>query len=144
MSKQQTCEERIDQHLESTITDLTTLWDLYCEDADASDDALGNMYDYGLCFDYVAPETFTDQPEGYFRYQLSYGGPSNEFRIYADQRGSYRWSVYRIEYWFLDWFDGAKRILSGSDLVLIEGIFEAFFVDSGTVDHVYQQAMESL
>ena len=31
-----------------------------------------------LSFDYVAPHTFNDQPEGYWRWQFSWGGPSDE------------------------------------------------------------------
>jgi hypothetical protein len=69
---------------------------------------LGNLYEYGLCFDYVAPETFEGQKEPYWRYQLSWGGPSSEFRIYGNTTGEYSASIYRIEYWFLDWFDGAN------------------------------------
>ena len=30
----------------------------------------------GLGFDYVEPHTFTDQPEGYWRWQFSWGGPA--------------------------------------------------------------------
>ena len=81
------CANRVDKELESRMEDLTTLWNLYCEDPDASDEDLGNMYEYGLAFDYVAPGTFDNQDEGYFRYQLSWGGPSDEFRIYADKSG---------------------------------------------------------
>jgi len=62
------------------------------------------LENYGLCFDYVAPHTFTDQPEGYYRWQLSWGGPSDEFRIYVDDMCR----PVRVEYWFMDWWDGAK------------------------------------
>ena len=34
----------------------------------------------------------------YFRIEMGGGGPSDELRIFHD----------RIEYWFLDWFDGAS------------------------------------
>ena len=61
----------------------------------------------GLCFDYVEPETFTDQLEGYWRWQLSWGGPGDEFRIYVNPDKS----VHRIEYGYLDWYDGAKVTL---------------------------------
>jgi len=64
-------------------------------------------YIEGLCFDYVEPETFTDQLEGYWRWQLSWGGPGDEFRIYVNPDKS----VHRIEYWYLDWYDGAKVTL---------------------------------
>tara|TARA_R100000353_G_scaffold119912_1_gene85408 strand:+ start:4118 stop:4594 length:477 start_codon:yes stop_codon:yes gene_type:complete len=61
-----------------------------------------NFFEYaneaGLCFDYVEAGTFKDQRAGYYRWQLSYGGPSEEFRLY--ENGD-------LEYWFLDWFDGA-------------------------------------
>jgi hypothetical protein len=62
----------------------------------------------GLCFDYVDPNTFTDQLEGYWRWQLSWGGPGDEFRIYVNPDKS----VHRIEYWYMDWYDGAKVTLS--------------------------------
>ena len=61
----------------------------------------------GLCFDYVDPGTFTDQLEGYWRWQLSWGGPGDEFRIYINPDKS----VHRIEYWYMDWYDGAKVTL---------------------------------
>ena len=62
----------------------------------------------GLCFDYVDPNTFTAQGEGYWRWQLSWGGPGEEFRIYVNPDKS----VHRIEYWYMDWYDGAKVTLS--------------------------------
>lgn len=37
--------------------------------------------EYALSFDYVEPDTFDDQDRGYFRYQISYGGPSEEVRF---------------------------------------------------------------
>ena len=153
-----TCEERIDENLERTIEDLRTLWDLYCEDTEAYDDDLGNIYEYGLSFDYVAPDTFKNQPEGYFRYQLSWGGPSDEFRFFATpviQRvtgsrtayylnalrvGHMGWKHHRIEYWFLDWFDGAHRILRGKDFKLLSEIFE-WFDECGTTQHVFEKEM---
>ena len=58
---------------------------------------VGNLSDYGLSFGYVELGTFNDQNEDYFRYQFSWGGPSDELRIYEDGT---------IEYVFLDWFVG--------------------------------------
>ncbi len=103
MDRQLTCEERVQSELESTLETLHRLWDLNCEDPDDWDEELGNMYEYGLSFDYVTPGTFKDQKEGYFRYQLSTGGPGDEFRFYVNPD----LSCHTIEYWFLDWFDGA-------------------------------------
>tara|TARA_R100000458_G_scaffold38523_1_gene36029 strand:+ start:267 stop:626 length:360 start_codon:yes stop_codon:yes gene_type:complete len=58
----------------------------------------------GLSFDYVEPNTFTDQKEGYWRWQFSWGGPGDELRAYVNRDDS----IHRLEYWYLDWFDGAK------------------------------------
>jgi len=162
----QKCEDRIQAELESRLDDLHKLWAAYtgqdCEACEGigeneegedcpicegtgrtpeEDPDLGNIYEYGLAFDYVAPQTFKDQDEGYFRYQLSYGGPSDEFRIFAHPvpKG---FSVYRIEYWFLDWFDGARRTLSGEDRQFIQEIFDGLFVEPETAKFQYDQAME--
>jgi len=99
---------------------------------------LGNLNEYGLGFDYVPPGTFPDQEEGYFRYQLSWGGPSDEFRIYADQINRWQWSIYRIEYWFLDWFDGAHSDLGGDDLEFMKELALDFLPD---LTHYYEQAI---
>lgn len=57
-----------------------------------------------LSFDFVAPFTFgKDQKAGYWRLQISWGGPSSEFRIYADEN----LDICAVEYWYMDWFDGA-------------------------------------
>ena len=82
---------------------------------------LGILNEYGLCFDYVEPETFNDQPEGYYRYQISWGGPSDEFRFWVDDNNK----LYKIEYAFLDWFDGAVQELDGKDFDLLAEVFQA-------------------
>ena len=61
-----------------------------------------------LGFDYVEPHTFTDQPEGYHRWQSSWGGPSDELRAYVNEHGE----IHRLEYWYLDWFDGAHVLVA--------------------------------
>ena len=80
--------------------------EVFNEDAhlDGYEDFYDYINNYGLCFDYVEKGTFTDQERGYFRYQLSWGGPSDEFRIYVD----YDKQITHIDYWFLDWGDGAS------------------------------------
>jgi len=61
-----------------------------------------DFFDYvnqsGLCFDRVEAGTFKDQRAAYWRWQLSWGGPSEEFRLFDNGD---------LEYWYLDWFDGA-------------------------------------
>lgn len=61
------------------------------------------LNEYALSLDYVEPRTFPNQKRGYKRYQISWGGPSEEFRMYS--------SPTVIEFWYLDWFDGAKITL---------------------------------
>lgn len=162
-----TCQERVQSHFESRMEDLRLLWAGYikgdcptcggdgyitsddvCEVCDGtgqlSEDVpdLGSLYEYGLSFDYVAPHTFEDQKEGYFRYQLSWGGPSDEFRIYVQKIDDWKFSVDNIEYWFLDWFDGAKVNLWGDELDFIENLFQSFFVNSGSAAAQFDAAMQ--
>ncbi len=56
-----------------------------------------------LGFDYVEPHTWDDQPEGDWRWQFSWGGPSDELRAYVNRDDT----IHRLEYWYLDWGDGA-------------------------------------
>jgi len=42
--------------------------------------------------------------EGYWRWQFSWGGPSDELRAYVNELRE----IHRLEYWFMDWMDGAK------------------------------------
>lgn len=109
-------------------------------DEDGNHPEHGHLSEYGLSFGYVAPETFEGQEEGYFRYQLSWGGPSDEFRIYANP-GPRGWIVYRVEYWFLDWFDGAKQTLHGEARQLIENIVDDFD-GCDVLNQAYHKAME--
>ena len=57
---------------------------------------------YGLSFDVVHTE---DAGESYVRYQICWGGPTEEFRFFCD----FNRKPYKVEFWFLDWFDGASR-----------------------------------
>ena len=54
------------------------------DDAEVADQAYDDFYQYGLSFDYVPPFTFEEQRAGYWRWQISWGGPGEEFRIYVD------------------------------------------------------------
>lgn len=111
------------------------LWEMWKENPEEYDEELGNWNEYGLGIDYVAPGTFRDQKRGYFRYQLSWGGPSDEFRFYLDEN----LNPTRIEYWFLDWFDGAKIILKGKVLSLLKEIYQDF-KETGTVEAKIKEA----
>lgn len=113
-----------------------------CQECGSTDvgpyDALGPFNEYALAFDYVAPHTFTDQDEGYWRYQISWGGPSDEIRMYGSPS---RWGfrLERAEYWFLDWFDGAKIDVTSEPCV--RWLWNEFN-DTETLQHTYDEAMK--
>ena len=69
----------------------------YCED----------FFDYvnsnALSWDWVDAED--EKNPGYYRLQLSWGGPSDEFRIYTIGDTL---EVDVIDYYYMDWFDGAS------------------------------------
>lgn len=109
------CSDLVRAEYRKEMKRVRFLWEQYKTDPEASDENEGTWTEYGLSFDYVAPGTFNDQKRGYFRYQISWGGPSDEFRFYCDER----LQITRIEYWYLDWFDGAKvTIRSKRDLAV--------------------------
>ena len=62
----------------------------------------------GLSFDYVKANTFTNQKEGYWRWQFSWGGPGDELRAFVNRDDS----IHRLEYWYLDWGDGAHVLVN--------------------------------
>lgn len=100
MEKQKTCAGRVKDEWQDRREDLKTL--LEAEDYETEE--LGSLYEYGLGIDVVEPGTFQGQRERYLRYQFSWGGPSDELRLYENGE---------IEYWFLDWFDGASLNVTG-------------------------------
>lgn len=67
-----------------------------------------DLFDYvnndALSWEYIEAGTF-DNKIGYYRLLLSWGGPSDEFRIYTTQ---YADEIDVIEYHYMDWFDGAS------------------------------------
>ena len=80
IEQQPTCKQRWASHKASRCGDLRRLWRAYQEGEDSAyakriSADLGEFHEYGLAFDYVAPGTFNDQREGYWRYQISWGGP---------------------------------------------------------------------
>ena len=93
--REKSCQQLVQGEFEARLEDLKV--------PDPEDE----NYIEGLCFDYVDPNTFNDQKEGYWRWQLSWGGPGDEFRIYINPNKS----VHRIEYWYMDWYDGAHVAL---------------------------------
>ena len=95
-SEKETCADRITEAIISRGEDFTRFMNARDEETQEE------FYNYGLSIDMVSMGTFKDQNEPYLRYQISYGGPSEELRFY--QNGT-------VEFWFLDWFDGAHKII---------------------------------
>ena len=122
--KDPSCKARWKSHKDSRVSALRDMFERMSSDNDARrEEAMQDFSEYGLSFDYVAPETFNDQPEGYWRYQISWGGPSEEFRFYSS---SYKHRPYRIEFWFLDWGNGHGRALAGDDLETLLRVWDDF------------------
>lgn len=88
--------------------------------------------EYALCFDYVPAGTFKDISEGYWRYQMSWGGPADEIRFFGTSR-----DFDRAEYWFLDWGDGASIDVTNQRCV--QWLFDDL-KDIGAVQHAYEEA----
>ena len=109
MEKILTCADKVKSAFESRMADIRTLY----EADDQTTEDLGSLNDYGLSIDKIEAGTFKDQREDYIRYQLSWGGPSEEFRIYKNGD---------VEFWYLDWYDGAKTDVVGSDADIIKDI----------------------
>ena len=103
------CVDRVRAAFESRMGDIRLLF----EAEDNFIDELGSLDQYGLCIDLVRAGTFEGQRDDYIRYQLSWGGPSEEFRLFKNGD---------VEFWLLDWFDGACIDVVGSDADIIREI----------------------
>ena len=98
------CEDRVQTEWEDRANDF----DKFFNGKEwGEDEELGNINDYGLSIDKVEAGTFDGQREDYIRYQFSWGGPSDELRIFKNGD---------MEYWFLDWFDGASVDVTGDKI----------------------------
>ena len=130
------CADKVAAALESRLEDLRIIWPAYQAGQEVPEDTgLGPWDEYALAFDYVEAGTFSGQGSGYFRYQISTGGPGEEVRFYSDAA----LSLDRIEFWYLDWYDDAHVEPAGADGELLAEIWE-FFVEVGTVQYLLDQA----
>ena len=98
MTKDKKCIDRVNDEYQSRLKEIKKAYN------DENLDFVEWLNEFGLGWDYVLPNTFDDQERGYYRWQLSWGGPSDEFRIYTNNEKNIEF----VEYWFLDWFDGAS------------------------------------
>lgn len=99
LSKQLKCKDLVQSSWESQEEDYKNFKD---------EGDYESLYDYvnqtALSFDKVHKNSKENIDRSYYRLQISWGGPSTEFRAFlnADHDIDY------IEYWYLDWFDGAS------------------------------------
>lgn len=114
--EEKTTLERLKESYESRLEDVNILLEL--EELENHDETpvileklrneYGNINEYGLSSefaDYSKEEGKTiDTTSRFYRFQFSWGGPSEEIRIYGD--GS-------IQFWFLDW--GVGEHCDGSE-----------------------------
>jgi len=116
LQKRQTCQDLVVKKYQGRLVDLQAASDYFSIEKESARAAHNwhkdlnhyeDYYDYinqlGLCFDFVEANTFDNQPCGYWRWQLSWGGPGDEFRVFTDVDKN----IDRVEYVYLDWFDGA-------------------------------------
>lgn len=108
---EKTCKELVRGAFESRMEDLRKI-----HAGGGSADLNGDGYmqsinEYALCLDFVQANTFPGQNQGYTRLQISWGGPSEEFRIYT--------TTPRVEFWYMDWYDGASIILDDEEANII-------------------------
>ncbi len=103
MNKQLSCEEKIDQELNSRIKDFKNA-------LNNEDDFIEWLNDYALAYE--------DDPHYRAKkLELSYGGPADGFRFFEDGT---------IQYYYQDWFDGAIRTLYGEDYKIMLEVYENY------------------
>lgn len=112
------CADLVHEAFKSRMDDIRKMYTSPDRRADLGDGYQIPLNEYGLGIDFVAANTFQGQRVGYWRYQLSWGGPSEEFRWYRSSNGS------RVEFWYLDWYDGASVEVTGVDAEIIRAIIK--------------------
>lgn len=109
------CADLVHDAFASRMEDIRKMYMSPNRRADLGDGYEIPLNEYGLSIDYVQAHTFGDeQKEGYWRYQISWGGPSEEFRWYRTTHNP------RVEFWYLDWYDGARVPVEGVDATIIQ------------------------
>ncbi|MCP4585348.1 hypothetical protein [Pseudoalteromonas sp.] len=113
-------------YLESTADTLT--W-YYENGTDGNEEDIGPMHEYGLSFDYVEADE-EEGTEDYFRFQMSWGGPSDELRFYKNGL---------IEYVYLDWFCGIGFDVSNEDWAVFT---REYFIED--IDNEFNRKREEI
>jgi hypothetical protein len=148
MSDEKKCEQRIDDELEGrmeqfrqAMNDAGILykhtcpgcghewtssdeWDMcptMAEECDYTNDVEGEETDDEVeTMDSLSESVLAISKEIVYKIEFSYGGPQDYFMVFVDPDDN---QINKIEYHFLDWFDGATRILRGEDFDTAEQVF---------------------
>ena len=92
------------------------------------------IFEYGPSFDYVPYDATADYGD-FFRWQLSWEGPSDELQFFVAANNKLK----GVDYCYKDWFDGATVTLTGEDLALATELYH-WFEEAGTIDHLREEA----
>lgn len=110
MTKDQTCEQRIGFHMGARLADMNAAVDI--DERDDDERLLDELRESVLSFEMVR----------HVKILLSTGGPADGFDLVLDDDGE----IDSGEYWFQDWFDGARRRLESDELALIDQVYGPF------------------
>lgn len=136
---EKTCSDLVIDKWRSTRDDIAAMllgenWETYRKDQGYDEDFDGHQAfsEYGLSWTYNQPE---DGSNGFYCFLMSWGGPSDELRFYADTQGQ----CHVIEYWYMDWFDGASVTVTNDETAKAVA---NFFAECGSFESAYKEAME--
>lgn len=112
-TKQQSCEERINESMdycEEYLELLFKVMDDYSFVEDDEDDvrSLNEIESEGIDEDTIYEYALGVSKKTVIRIELSTGGPASFIEAFIDDEND----IYKIEYHFQDWFDGARRSVS--------------------------------
>lgn len=99
MTNQETCAERVSPSAKYVDGEIRRMLDEVYSGAEDPE-----LYNYGLSLDWSVKVDGNDESGICYVWLLSWGGPSQEIRAFFRPMAR---EPYRVEYWFLDWFDGA-------------------------------------
>jgi hypothetical protein len=141
LQKRQTCQDLVVKRYQDRLVDLQAASDYFSIEKQSARavhhwhkdlEHYEDYYDYvnqlGLSFDFRAADASEGRSCGYWRWQLSTGGPGDEFRIFTDVQKN----IDRIEYVYLDWFDGATHKIENIPAPLAEAA--AWFLECSSYD----------
>lgn len=122
MDRNNKCSELIEDELKRRIEDFEQALRSYEEnnyekieiDGYEYEDVLDWMNDYALGY-------YDDNYYRAKRLELSWGGPQDYFLYFP--------KLDRIEYHYLDWYDGASLVLDGEDFKVMSEIFKLLGID---------------